>query len=195
MPRPRLFLESDAVAAVLEVFWRDGYEGASVQALCEAAGVQKGSLYAAFGDKRALFLRALAAYQATMLDAVRARLAGEAPAAERLARWLGGVVRGQCEAGERRGCLVVNTAIELAPRDAEVAALVRAHDSALEAVLREVVQAGIADGSLRAGLDARQSARFLLTTLHGLAVGARAGHGRAWLDGGVTLALAALRAP
>ena len=70
--RPREFDEDEALAKILDVFWAKGFEGTSMSDLETATGLRKGSLYAAFGDKRAMYLKALALYGRTAIDDVRA---------------------------------------------------------------------------------------------------------------------------
>ena len=79
MPRPRTFDESDVIAAARDEFWSRGYGATSVEDLTAATGLGKGSLYGAFGDKHALFIRALDDYITTALDGVHAQLPTPSP--------------------------------------------------------------------------------------------------------------------
>src|SRR6267154_952985 len=87
MPRPRMFDETDVVAAARDEFWTRGYAATSVDDLTNVTGLGKGSLYGAFGDKHGLFLRALDDYIGTALNGVRAELRDPAYSAyDRLTR-------------------------------------------------------------------------------------------------------------
>lgn len=125
--RPRGFDAGLALEAALRLFRRQGYEATSLDALTQAMGIGRSSLYACFGSKRGVLLAALARYSEAALAALaaRAEAAPEAPARamiEALADARGGP----------HGCLLVNCITELAPHDAEVAALGRRHFEAIE---------------------------------------------------------------
>lgn len=191
MARPREFDVDVALSAALEAFWSKGYEATSLQDLTEAMGIQKGSLYKAFGDKKALFLRALGAY----LEAGRRRLAKALAAEEPLAAlgaWLEG--RGpDCDVRGPRGCFVVNATVELAPHDAEVAALTGDHWRKLERVVAEALRRGQAAGAVRKDRGAAEMARLLVGFQAGAMVLARQGPRRAPDPGTCELLLDSLR--
>jgi TetR/AcrR family transcriptional regulator, transcriptional repressor for nem operon len=136
-------------------------------------GIQKASLYNTFGDKHALFVRALAAYQSEICDWYRAAL--ERPGSVRQA--LGDLLRemiGPPEPG-CRGCLCVNSAVELAPHDPVIANQLRRHNEAMEDLFRRVLQRGKLSGELPSALDVTATARFLLGVIAGLSVARKAG--------------------
>jgi TetR/AcrR family transcriptional repressor of nem operon len=122
--RPRAFDEGAALEAALQLFWREGYEAASLDRLTEAMGISRSSFYAAFGSKRAVLTAAVERYAA----AGRARLEAIGPDAPALLAALAN------PEGGPQGCLLVNCITELAPHDAEIAALGRAHLAAIEAL-------------------------------------------------------------
>lgn len=129
MARLREFDEQKALKAVKELFWRRGFEGTSYADLQKATGLGKGSLYAAFGDKRALYLKALQAYIDSEVDAAVALLQGGGagrprPGLRRVQGFLDLVIEAVARRGDRRGCFLCNAAVELAPEDAEVEAAV-----------------------------------------------------------------------
>ncbi|OCP19371.1 MULTISPECIES: TetR/AcrR family transcriptional regulator [unclassified Ensifer] len=170
MGRPRTFDPSAAVAAATEEFWRRGYQATSVRDLADAMSMTGASLYNAFGDKRSLFQVCLASY----LDNYARRRVAELDAAEDPVNGIK-VFFDKLVAvslSDPRGCLLVNSAIEVAPWDAELAASIRS-------CLRE-----IEDGFYRALLrasesakrrDPRADARLLLSVVISLRVLARAG--------------------
>lgn len=125
MARPRAFDEEKVLNAIKNVFWQHGYEGASYPDLIEASGLHKGSLYAAFGDKRALYIKALEAYDEKEVYAAVHLLTGEsadAPEAgrDRVLALLQLVVDAVVLNGDRRGCLLCNAAVDQAPVDTAV---------------------------------------------------------------------------
>src|SRR3546814_6001693 len=108
--RPREFDVGDALAAALRVFWSKGYEGASLTDLTEAMGITRPSLYAAFGNKEALFRKALDLYEEEKLAYVRGAL--DAPTAKGVVeRLLRGALENQCSDCEPKGCLGVISSI------------------------------------------------------------------------------------
>ena len=121
MPRPRTFDESDVIAAARDEFWSRGYGATSVDDLTAATGLGKGSLYGAFGDKHALFMRALDDYITTALDGVHAQLHdAEYNAYERLTRHIRWQAKAAATDKARRGCMMARTAAELGSTDDEV---------------------------------------------------------------------------
>jgi TetR/AcrR family transcriptional repressor of nem operon len=169
MGRPRAFDREKALDRAMEVFWARGYERTSVQDLTESMGIQRGSLYAAFGDKRNLFLESLERYEERFYLEMQELL--DAPSAgEGIRRVFLKVVSDCACGGGGRGCLVTNTAAALAEDDAEIAARVRANlrriEDAFEAALRR---------DSEGGRDPRAVARFLTNSLQGLRVLSKCG--------------------
>ncbi len=121
MPRPRKFDEADVIAAAREEFWTRGYGATSVDDLTAATGLGKGSLYAAFGDKHGLFMRALDDYITFSLDTVRTQLHdGGYRAYDRLVRHIRWQANAAAADKTRRGCMIARTAAELGSTDDDV---------------------------------------------------------------------------
>src|SRR5712671_6446190 len=121
MPRPRMFDETDVVAAARDEFWTRGYAATSVDDLTNVTGLGKGSLYGAFGDKHGLFLRALDDYITSAIDDVRAQLRSPAYSAyDRLTRHIRGQARAVAADTSRRGCMMAKSAAELGAVDDDV---------------------------------------------------------------------------
>jgi TetR/AcrR family transcriptional repressor of nem operon len=118
--RPRSFDTEAAVARAMEVFWSRGYHATALPDLLEATKLSRGSLYAAFGDKHALFLRALDRYIADAVTRMDVELDSSKDPVDGLRAYLAGYVDRTSGARGRRGCLLVATAMELAGRDADV---------------------------------------------------------------------------
>jgi TetR/AcrR family transcriptional repressor of nem operon len=123
--RPREFDTDDAVMRAMGVFWSRGYHGTSLPDLLEATRLSRGSLYAAFGDKHGLFLRALDRYIDEALSRIDVELDPAKDAVAGLRACLAGYVDRTCGVAGKRGCLVVATAMELAAHDAEVEQRIR----------------------------------------------------------------------
>ena len=121
MARPREFDIDEAVSAAMNAFWEKGYEGTSLHDLLDAMQITRGSLYKAFGSKKELFLRALAAYDAIYVAPGEARLKNEdIPGGKRISAVFQGA-RAVLEQGENRGCLLCNTAAGAPIDDLEIA--------------------------------------------------------------------------
>lgn len=168
MGRPCEFDEDEALDRAMRAFWEGGYDATSLEQLQAATGMGRQSLYNAFGDKRALFLRCLERYHARGLGRLREQL-GEPP----LRRAVAGLfeyVATRADKEKRAGCLQVNTAMELAARDVEVGDLVARFQRDLEAVFTEALEAARRRGELSPRFDCRATGRFLVGTFLGLLV-------------------------
>lgn len=168
--RPRGFSESAVIEAATEVFWQYGYDGTSVQRLGERAGVLPGSLHAAFGDKHALFIRALEHYAQQQRDA-GAWLQQPGPVLPRLREMMYGIAAA-AETEHPRGCMLGNTATELAT-DAPAAKMVREAFVELESAVAHALARAQTDGEVTHEIDPDSYARVLVATMQGLHVLAR----------------------
>lgn len=167
--RTKEFDPDVALQRALELFWRKGYEATSIADLVEHLGIGRASLYATFGDKRELYLKAYDRYLENGIDFVDllSQPGPVLPAVRAL------VERYAEEAAHdvlRRGCLVVNTAVELVPRDRVLARRVEANWDFLEATLTSALARARAQGELAEDKEPRALARFLLTFMQGIRV-------------------------
>ncbi|WP_051378656.1 TetR/AcrR family transcriptional regulator [Derxia gummosa] len=183
MARPREFDENTALDAAMGCFWHRGYEATSMRDLGADMGMTAASIYNAFGDKAALFRRALEHY----LDgAARERIARleqmPSPRAAVMA-FLDELVDASARDRAKRGCMLVNTALELGPHDAEMRRLVGRELAAIEGFFRGRLRAADAAGELPPGSSPDDLARLLLGLLLGIRVLARSKPQRALLEG------------
>lgn len=172
MGRPRAFDKDEVLLRLRDQFWSRGFEATSLDDLMKATGLGKGSLYAAFGDKRQMFLEVLGAYSAWRLAGARAALgrdAGRKPAIERLrAFFRGDDLAPPTELAATRGCFLVNSTTELADHDEAVQTMARDTFGALESDVVALLEEAIADGDLPADTSARGLARLLMAVGHGM---------------------------
>jgi TetR/AcrR family transcriptional repressor of nem operon len=193
MARPRGFDEAEVLRKALGVFRARGFDGATLDELERATGLGRGSLYGAFGDKRALFRRALACYRETALDERLAALG--APGAGRAA--LLGFFRALADDAscdrERKGCLVTNCSVELADRDPDLSREVARNLDRFERAFAGAVTRAQAAGEIDPTRDAGQLARFLTVCMEGMLVLARIRPDAAWLDDAVAVIDGVLR--
>jgi TetR/AcrR family transcriptional repressor of nem operon len=151
MARPREFDINEALQAAMLLFWERGYEATSVDDLLRRMKINRASLYAAFGEKRALFVQALKLYEKQfgyqiLLD--RARLGSPKLAIKELFEETIKTVT-DTPPQDRRGCLMQNTALELAPHDADIRRIVRENTEKCRAVLVRVLELAKEKGELK----------------------------------------------
>ncbi|MEV0379273.1 TetR family transcriptional regulator [Nonomuraea sp. NPDC050643] len=172
MARSKEFDPDVALQRALELFWERGFEATSMTDLVEHLGVARASIYATFGGKRELYLKALERYL-EQSDVV-GPLSQPGPALPAVRAFLDAYVA-ECLADElRRGCMVVNTAVEFASRDAVVSRKVLASWAGLETALAGALVRARAQGEIPAGKDPYALARFLLVLVQGIKVLGRA---------------------
>ncbi|MBN0043620.1 helix-turn-helix transcriptional regulator [Streptomyces actuosus] len=171
MARTKAFDPQVALQSALELFWSKGYEATSMADLVDHLGIGRASIYATFGNKRALYLKALDRYGEARNTALARELSRPGPA---LPAVRAAVRRLAAEAAEEpgrtRGCLVTNTAAELAPHDGAAARRVELNWAHLETLLHSALLRAQAQGELPEERDPRALARMLLVLLQGLGV-------------------------
>ena len=189
--RPRAFDPDAALDRALKVFWHKGYEGASLDDLTQAMGINRPSLYAAFGNKEQLFRKVLERYAQGPAGHVCKAL--DAPTARAVAeRMLLGTVDLLTNPRHPRGCLAVQGALAAGESSDCIRRELAAHREAGVAALRKRFERARADGDLPRGADPGDLARYVTTVAHGLAVQAASGATRAELTRVVRTALRAL---
>ncbi|OGA06273.1 MAG: hypothetical protein A3I00_04395 [Betaproteobacteria bacterium RIFCSPLOWO2_02_FULL_64_12] len=182
MARPREFDPVAALERAMRVFWAKGYESTSLDDLCHATGLGRSSLYAAFVDKRELYLRALDRYEEEAASRVAAALARPLPIREAIASFLSRIIDDIADGPGRRGCFIGNCAAELSRQDREAGARVRRSLARVEAVFRDALARAQARGEIAATSDVNALARFLTSGIQGLRLVGKANPDRAALD-------------
>jgi AcrR family transcriptional regulator len=189
--RPRGFDADQALDRAIEVFWRQGYEGASLSDLTEAMRINKTSMYKAFGNKRDLFDKALARY--AEIDMAYARRALAAPTARQVAEtFLRENIKAVTTPGRPPGCFSIQGGLSCGPANADVSATLARARKAGEVAMRDRFRRAMQEGDLAPGNDPDGLARYIMTVSEGLAVHAAAGATREDLARVVELALRAL---
>jgi TetR/AcrR family transcriptional repressor of nem operon len=178
----------------MDCFWRDGYEATSIRNLAAEMGINAPSLYNAFGDKRSLFREVLRRYVECSTRARIARFETGLPPKQAVQAFLSEIVE-RSLGDDRRGCLLVNSALEIAPHDQELGAEIAAHLGEIKAFFRRAIASAQADGSVPAGRDSVDLARMLLGVTLGVRVLARSNPRRDLLEGVVRPALGLLDWP
>ena len=190
MARTKEFRPEAALDAAMQLFWLKGYGATSMRDLLDGMGIGRGSFYDTFGDKHALFLAALDRFEEARTGWIDEAL--ENSGLDGIEEVFRRTVEGMTGSEPRRGCLLANTAVELAPRDPEVAEKISRHVRRTEEAFAGALVRAQETGEIPER-DPRALARFLVSNLHGLRVLARAGTDRRTLEDAARVALEALR--
>ncbi|MEV5610161.1 TetR/AcrR family transcriptional regulator [Streptomyces sp. NPDC052225] len=193
MARTKEFDPDAALLAALELFQRRGYEATSMTDLVEHLGVGRASIYATFGNKQELYLKAVDRYTETADSTVLAELAGDGPPLDAVRT----VVRrfaAEAASDDQRflGCLVTNTAAELGPHDTQAARRVQRSWDHMETLLHATLTRAQARGELPGDRDPRALARLLLVLMQGIRVTGKASQDPARVRDAAEQALALL---
>ncbi|MEU3985824.1 TetR/AcrR family transcriptional regulator [Streptomyces sp. NPDC026672] len=169
MARPRKFDEDEVLRVARDRFWTTGYAATSLDDVLKDTGLGKGSLYAAFGDKHALFLRAFDGYCAGLVEGIGGRLDGpDEDALDRLHALVTAVAEATAADTCFRGCLLANGTAELSGRDPEVRAAAHRTYTALREQLAEAVAAAQRAGAIDPAAAPDRLALLLLAVLRGI---------------------------
>jgi TetR/AcrR family transcriptional regulator, transcriptional repressor for nem operon len=194
MARPREFDEGVVLDAAVQCFWARGYEATSIKDLMERTGLTAASLYNAYGDKRAMFRIALDHYIESSIKA-RIRRCQALPPRDAIRSFFDDILHRSLSDRERKGCMVVNSALEIAPHDRELRETIAGALKGIESFFLACVEKGQADGTIVSSRPADGLAQHLLGVLMGARVLARVRPERPLLEGAIGTALASLDSP
>lgn len=180
--RPRGFDSDTALDQARSAFWNTGYAATSLDDLSAATGLNRPSLYGAFGDKRALYMAALEKSRAELTSSLTAALAPDEPLRQGLER-VYAVAATIYARGEiaQRGCFLIGTAVTEAVADPQIRRVLGEALDEIDGAFEERFRRARAAGDLSAGLDPAGLAKLATATLNGMAVRARAGADQATL--------------
>ncbi|MFD1774064.1 TetR/AcrR family transcriptional regulator [Paenibacillus rhizophilus] len=190
MARSKEFDIDTVLRKAMYLFWSQGYEKTSMKDLVETMGVHKRSMYDTFGDKHALFMKAMERYNELVRASVDARIQGQTSAKQAIRSIFEMVIN--VEDVRPAGCLIVNTACELALLDPEAAAKVSEYFAKTENLLSELITHGQATGEISGHYDAGQLSHYLLNALTGLRVLVKTTNDRQKLENIIDMTLAVL---
>jgi AcrR family transcriptional regulator len=176
--RPRAFDRNEALDRAMLLFWRRGYEATSISDLTEAMRITPPSLYAAFGDKKRLFLESVDRYQAGPGSFAQRALRDEPTAERAMRRLLLDTIDSFFEKNNPRGCMVVLAATNCTTESSDILDELAARRHAAERVIRNRVAAGRDAGELVGNTNVDALAGMIVTTLYGLSIKARDGASR-----------------
>ena len=195
MARLKAFDEERALDRAVDCFWLSGYEATSVRDLGEAMGIGGASLYNAYGDKRALFVRCLERYANRSSRERMARLEEKHPPKEAIRAFLTEIVERSLKDSDCKGCLLVNSALDVAPHDADVGKAVAGYLDEIRAFFRRNIEAARRTGTVPKGIDAEAVSGHMLGVLMGIRTLARVKPERRLLENVARPALALLDLP
>ena len=170
MARPIEFDREEVLQKAIEVFWQKGYSATSIKNLVEATGLQPGSIYSAFGDKRGLFLAAIDGYFEGMKRMIFSILHTDQSAIVRIEIFFNRLVSDSIIDEQRKGCFLVNTLLEIPVHDQEINSRIQSMFRWVENEFRSVLKEHLASGELDIKQSPEALARFLVAGIYGLRV-------------------------
>ena len=170
MPRKKEFDREEVLEKAMETFWCYGYEGTSIQDLVQTMGINRGSLYDTFKDKRSLFKAVLIHYSDTFVNSMFAALKSPNASKQEIVDLFYELVEKAVADSQRKGCLITNSVVEISCHDPEIAAHLAAEVQNVEKLLYKVLVKAKEKGEIQPDKDLRALARHLLCSLKGLRV-------------------------
>lgn len=193
MARPRAFDEDIVLNRALNLFWHRGYEATSMQNLVDALGINRASLYDSFGDKYQLYRQVLNRYQQQNQTFVQELFSTERPASQLLRELFDQAITESVNDCDCKGCFMINSAVELAPHDPDIAELVATNQALFVDQFQQLIERGQREGDVTKTSEATDLALFLFNTYTGLKVLGKSKAGKTTLERVVAVAVGALR--
>lgn len=194
MSRTKEFDEADVLGKAVALFQSKGYNGTSAQDLVDTLCISRSSLYDTFGDKRTLFIKALKHYQLTASKSMIEMVNNSTNIEETIRIIFTTTIKEALEDKLSKGCFMVNTTIELAPHDKEIAEIVNQNMADVEQALCLAIKKGQNQGVFTKSKSALALARFLFNNISGLRVASKSGAEKKVYDDVVQVVLSALKA-
>lgn len=193
MVRQREFDEEKALDDAMLLFWEKGYKATSLSDLTAKMGIQRPSLYSAFGDKEKLFEAALRKYTKLHASHFRKKLQNNLSVKEAFQTFFEDLVEEEYKESPNKGCFCINTMVELAPHDEKFEILTREHQMYLSIIFQETIVRGIRSGELESSLNAKVLAQTLVVSLIGLTVLMKSRPERSFVENSVAMILSLLK--
>ena len=193
MARQAEFNRDTVITRATAVFWERGYGKTSIGDLVAATGLQPGSLYAAFGNKKGLFLEVIDHYNRGILGKVGELRDTPGRSLDKLESLLRQVVDEAAAGDAERGCLTVNALLEMSMHDNDIGEHLRGHNARLRKAFAWLIKDAQAEGDVHATRDPNELASFILNNLWGMRVMCKSRPDRASLDAIVEGVLKGLR--
>ena len=168
LARSKEFNEEEALDKAMEIFWRQGYEKTSIQDLVDQMGIHRRSLYDTFGDKHSLFVQTLERYESLIAAQIRKQITEEMTTVESIRKIFELAV--YSDNTNPKGCLMVNTAVELSLLDNEVSQRIKSAFKQTETLIADLLIRGQARGEVARSFDISELARYIHNALIGVRV-------------------------
>ena len=168
MARSKEFNEEEALDKAMEIFWKQGYEKTSIQDLVDQMGIHRRSLYDTFGDKHSLFVQTLERYESLIAAQIRKQITEEMTTVESIRKIFELAV--YSDNTNPKGCLMVNTAVELSLLDNEVSQRIKSAFKQTENLIADLLIRGQARGEVARSFDISELARYIHNALIGVRV-------------------------
>lgn len=192
MARTKDFDEDEVLAKAVRLFWHKGYNGTSMQDLVDGLGISRSSLYDTYGDKHSLFIKALESYSKSAGGKMYNIIGTSSSAKEAVRQLFNFTTTELLTDGERKGCFIVNTEVEVAPHDKEVSQMICQNDQQVEDAFFRAIEKGQESGEINNKQDARALARFIFNTVKGMRVSAKSTTDKAFFEDIINLAMSVL---
>jgi TetR/AcrR family transcriptional repressor of nem operon len=192
MARTKDFDENEVLNKAVDLFWLKGYNATSMQDLVDGLGISRSSLYDTYGDKHALFIKALESYQCAASGQICQIANSSLPAKETIKQLLQFVANGLLNDKTQKGCFMVNAEVEVAPHDEQVSKMICQNDQQVEEAFYKVIKKGQENGEITNPQDARALARFTFNTVKGMRVTAKSTTDKAVFDDIIKMAISVL---
>lgn len=173
MPRTKQFDETAVLDKAVEVFWKKGYHGTSMQDLVDALGINRGSMYSVFKGKHELFQAALQRYRQTNNVQTQELFKSPGTFKDKVVLMFDAAIKESIDDLDRKGCFMVNTTTELVPHDSVIKEIIKINQETIEQVFEEAIQKDQEAGVLRQDLKATEVAQFIYTVYAGFRVVAK----------------------
>ncbi|KEP27264.1 TetR/AcrR family transcriptional regulator [Bacillus zhangzhouensis] len=193
MVRQREFDEEKALDDAMLLFWEKGYKATTLSDLTAKMGIQRPSLYSAFGDKEELFEAALRKYTKLHASHIRTKLQNNLSVKDSFRTFFEDLVEEEYRDSPSKGCFCINTIVELAPHEEKFEILTREHQMYLSVIFQEKIVQGIRSGELESNLNAKALAQTLVVSLIGLTVFIKSRPERSFVDHSVAMILSILK--
>jgi len=170
MARPIEFEPDKVLESVMMQFWENGYQSTSMRDISACTGLQPGSLYLAYQDKRNLFIEALELYLKQKIEFIKAIFETDEPALDKFRNYFDLIVKSSLSKDGYKGCLMVNTILEMPLDDFEIKDRITKVFHDVELVFKKTLEDAKREGTISKDKDTNGLAKLIITTIHGIRV-------------------------